>query len=140
MLFLSFMVLYKKLLHRINTNSALSSRIGALLLNFPELPDVKVDAPFFEKINYNRKNEDYKQAIDIAKLILLNYHPDVKTGQNDVLALMFDMNLLWEQFVYKSLRLHLKEYRVKAQSSKPFWGNVTMKPDILKKKAKKSLF
>ncbi len=126
-------VLYKTihLLHRINTNAALSSRIGALLLNFPELPDINVNAAFFEKIEYSRKTEPYKKAIEIAKLLLLNYHPDLSTGRNDVLALMFDMNLLWEQFVYKSLRLYLKDYNVRAQTSKPFWGTVKMKPDIL---------
>lgn len=126
-------VLYKtlKLLHRINTNAALSSRIGALLLNFPELEDIKVDAAFFEKIHYTRKTEPYENAINIARLILLNYHPDLSTGRIDVLALMFDMNLLWEQFVYKSLRKHLKDYIVKTQTSKPFWGSVKMKPDIL---------
>lgn len=127
-------VLYKtlKLLHRINTNAALSSRIGALLLNFPELEDIKVDTAFFEKIQYTRKTEPYENAINIARLILLNYHPNLSTGRNGVLALMFDMNLLWEQFVYKSLRKYLKEgYTVKAQASKPFWGSVKMKPDIL---------
>jgi 5-methylcytosine-specific restriction enzyme subunit McrC len=130
-------VLYKtlKLLHRINTNAALSSRIGALLLNFPELPDIKTDAAFFEKIHYTRKTEPYENAIKIARLILLNYHPDLSTGRNDVLALMFDMNLLWEQFVYKSLRKHLKDYTVRAQASKPFWGSVNMKPDILIEKS-----
>jgi 5-methylcytosine-specific restriction enzyme subunit McrC len=136
-------VLFKtlKLLHNINTNKALSSRIGALLLNFPEMLDVKVSDAFFEKINYTRKTEPYKKAIDIAQLLLLNYHPDVISGKNDILALMFDMNILWEQFVYASLKKNNSQnYSIKNQVRKHFWqkeGGYLMKmiPDIVIEKS-----
>jgi len=87
------------LLFQINYNPVLSSRLGALLLNFPEMSGIKITDALFEKLPFDRKTESYKNAIEIARLILLNYHPDVSTGQHDVLALMFDMNILWEQFV-----------------------------------------
>ena len=132
-------VLYKtiQLLQRINTNSAINSKIGALLLNFPEMPSIKIDEAFFEKLIYNRKTEHYKKAIEIAKLLLLSYHPDISKGKNDVLALMFDMNLLWEQFVYRSLKKYnSKKYQISPQSYKYFWrksgGNrMKMIPDIV---------
>jgi 5-methylcytosine-specific restriction enzyme subunit McrC len=68
------------------------------------LPNIKTDEAFFEKLVYSRKTEPYKKGIDIAKLLFLNYYPDVNKGKNDVLALMFDMNRLWEKFVFTSLR------------------------------------
>jgi 5-methylcytosine-specific restriction enzyme subunit McrC len=131
-------ILYKalKLLKQINTNSALNGRIGALLLNFPEMPDMKVSEATFEKLIFNRKNQHYIKAIEIAKLLLLQYHPDISKGKNHVLALMFDMNLLWEQFIYASLKKNRTDFtKVKAQTSKHFWkpenGRRTlMKPDI----------
>lgn len=136
-------VLYKtiKLLQVINTDSVLQSRINALLLNFPELQDVQVSDAFFEKIVYNRKTEPYKKAVEIAKLILLNYHPDISKGTNNVLALMFDMNLLWEQFVYKSLKRDTTaDWEIKSQTKKYFWksesGNSKkIIPDIVIKKS-----
>lgn len=139
-------VIYKtiKLLKAINTNSVLSSRIGKLLLDYPEMPNIKADNLFFEKIIYNRRTEGYKKAIDIARLLLLNYHPDVSRGKNHVLALMFDMNLLWEQFVYVSIRkLKSQETTVFAQSPKEFWKShfgykQRMKPDIVINKNKQN--
>ena len=129
-------IIYQTLLilKRINTNSALTSRICSLLLNFPEMPIIKINQASFDRIELNRKTNDYRKAIEIARLILLHYHPDLSNGRNDVLALMFDMNLLWEQFVIVSLRKN-KALNVKGQSKKYFWKpdggrKRTIRPDI----------
>ena len=134
-------VLYKtvRLLLQLNTNAVLQSRIGSLLLNFPEMPDIRANEVFFNKLQYNRKTEGYRKAMEIARLILLNYHPDVKNGQNSVLALMFDMNKLWEKFVYVSLRRYLKDAGVEEQVPKLFWKPegkraMGMNPDIVLKR------
>ena len=134
-------ILYKalKVLNQVNANSALNSRIGSLLLDFPKVSDIKITELLFEKLTFDRKTVPYKTAIDIAKLILLNYHPDISKGRNDVLALMFDMNLLWEQFVYKSLSKHkTKDDEIHAQHVRNFWKpefgyKSKMKPDIVLK-------
>ena len=130
-------ILYKalKILNKININATLASRIGALLLLFPEMPDRRITLKDFERIVINRKTIVYINALGIAKLILLNYHPDIKHGTNDVLALMFDMNKLWEKFVYMSLRKKLINYSVKAQNTKDFWqtgsgDRTTIRADI----------
>jgi 5-methylcytosine-specific restriction enzyme subunit McrC len=132
-------IIYKtiRLLKQINTNAAIHSRIGALLLNFPEMPDLKVSESTFDRIVYNRKTLQYKKSIDIARLLLLQYHPDVSRGKDHVLALMFDMNYLWEQFVYVSLRKHKEPTQtITAQTSKLFWKPNTgyrskIRPDIV---------
>ncbi|WMX17126.1 5-methylcytosine restriction system specificity protein McrC [Aureispira sp. CCB-E] len=130
-------ILYKTLLvlRRINLNPSLISKIGKILLDFPPMPNIKVTPVLFEKIVYNRKNTSYKTAIDIAQLILLNYHPNITQGNNHVLALMFDMNLLWEQFVAVSLQKN-NSFKISTQSSKNFWkpskGYASrLRPDII---------
>lgn len=131
-------ILFKtiRLLKQINTNASLHSRIGSLLLHFPEMPEIKVTEATFDKLQYNRKNQHYQKAIEIAKLLLLQYHPDLSKGKNHVLALMFDMNLLWEQFIYVTLRKQKEvDTTITAQTSKYFWKpqngkRSSMKPDI----------
>jgi 5-methylcytosine-specific restriction enzyme subunit McrC len=129
-------ILYKtlRLIKLINTNAILQSRIGALLLHFPEMSEIKVSELVFEKINFDRKTQGYGKAIEISRLLLLKYHPDLNNGKNHVLALMFDMNALWEQFVAASLR-KCTGIKVKTQKSKYFWNpsegqRRTIRPDI----------
>lgn len=132
-------IIYKALclLKQINTNASLHSSIGALLLYFPQMPSINVTEATFNKLVYNRKSIIYKNAIEIARLLLLQYHPDVSKGSNNVLALMFDMNKLWEQFVYVSLRKHKADgTTINSQSSKYFWkpengSRRTIRPDIV---------
>jgi len=130
-------ILYKTLqvLKRINTNAALVGRINALFLNFPEMPNQKITESVFDKLEFNRKTITYQKAIEFARLILLHYHPDLSKGRDDVLALMFDMNALWEQFVLVSLRKN-KDLKVRGQASRFFWKpeggrRRSIKPDII---------
>ena len=131
-------LLYKTLhlIRKVNTNAHLSGRVNSLIINFPELPDLRVEELTFDNIAYNRKNEPYRQAMLISRLLLLNYFPDINSGRNYVMAIMFDMNLLWERFVYLSLKKHLNDATVDPQSNKPYWklsNNrvVNLQPDVI---------
>ncbi len=135
-------LLYKalRLIQRLNRNPLLDSAIGGLLLDFPEQGDLSVTAATFERLPTGRKTAPYTTAMQIARLILLNFHPDVQQGREDILALMFDMNRLWESFVLVSLQQQLgKGYRVVRTPRKLFWKSRTeakklqkwIEPDIL---------
>jgi 5-methylcytosine-specific restriction enzyme subunit McrC len=135
-------ILYKTiiLLSRINTNSSLVGRINALTLNFPEMPDQKITQADFDRIVLNRKTQDYRKALEISRLILLHFHPDLRGGRNDVLALMFDMNALLEQFVLASLKKN-HSFKTRGQESKAFWqpkggSKRSIRPDITLEKGK----
>ncbi|HTE29011.1 MAG TPA: hypothetical protein VK666_01465, partial [Chryseolinea sp.] len=133
------MILHKtiKLVSRVNTNVALKSRIGSLLLSFPSLGDWRVNEEQFGRIIFDRKTEQYRKAVGIAKLLLLNFHPDVVKGKEHVLAIMFDMNVLWERFVYRSLqKFNNGTTTIESKFTKDFWKpesglNVRLIPDIV---------
>ena len=130
-------IIYAALLmiDKLNRNIILASRIGNLLLNFPVQERIKINSKTFGTITFDRKSQAYITIVDIAELILLNYHPDISKGRKHILALMFDMNALWEQFVLGLLRKSLKDHKVLGQINKRFWkGNSlisNMRPDII---------
>lgn len=127
------------LIRAISQSADIHNRIEALNLNFPELSPIRINQQTFDGLVYSRKTEAYRTAIEIAKLLLLRFHPDLAKGTNNVLALMFDMNLLWESFVYHSLRKqfikHSVPYTIRAQASKLFWSSdryrKTLRPDMI---------
>lgn len=132
-------ILYKalRIIPDISSSSYIGLRAKSLLFEFPELNDIIVSDTLFNRLDFDRKTEDYRGAIDLARMILLNYMPNIshKHG-NNVLALMFDMNKLWEEYVYILLRRQLPEYIVLAQDIKTFWnsekdGGKTIRPDIV---------
>ncbi len=130
-------ILYQALLviKQLNSNKALNVKLNRLLLDFPEMPTIKINEQVFTKIKLDRKTKAYQRALDIARLILLRFHPNLIRGNQNVLALMFDMNSLWEEFVLASLKQN-KNMKVRGQNTRRFWkptGGKTrgLRPDIV---------
>ena len=132
-------LLYKALrvIPEVSASNHTILRAKTLMFEFPELNDVVVTESLFNRLSFDRKTEDYREAIELAKMILLNYMPNMTYQRgNNVIALMFDMNRLWEEFVYVTLKRKLPDYTVLAQSIKEFWksdrvGGKTIRPDIV---------
>ena len=120
-------------LEHLPNSSVYLDRILRLKMAFPELNDLHVNEATFSRLKLNRKTEHYSRAIQLAKLIILNYSPDIQGGKEDVLAILFDMNELWERYVFKMLQKEQSEhdYIVSYQNRKKFWNNKLIKPDIV---------
>lgn len=126
------------LIPKVSTNSSFSDRVGRLELSFPILKKVKINSETFQRINYNRKTEHYQSAVELARLLLLNFNPDIRNGKNNVLAILFDMNVLFEEYVYRQLKKAAPfGVKVSKQVGKRFWERKLVKPDIVVSKNKK---
>ena len=90
-----------KVITRLPVSSEATGTARNLLSLFPELGDIEVNDDLFDKIRYHRKTEAYRKSVEVSRLLLLNYHPDLSHGRNYVLAIMFDMNDLWETWFTK---------------------------------------
>ena len=139
-------ILYKAIviLRDISNNSNFTTRINHLLLNFENIEEKNISASWFDNIRFDRNTERYRQAITLAKLIILRYAPDLKGGKENILAIMFDMNLLYENYIYRKLQ-HFKNKtqtpitRIKEQNSLPFWETNQLKADIVIEAGNKSI-
>lgn len=122
-------------IHDITNSSDIKGRATSTLFNFPELDEIAVTPELFFRLVFDRKSEDYRNVIKLAEMILLNYSPDLHHGNNHVWTLMFDMNKLWEEFVFVTLRRRLTDCKVTAQSRKLLWksnqNTKSVKADII---------
>ena len=93
-----------EILEQFCKGSYLFDRCKRVLLNFPEITPLKVTKKQLEGIVLNRKTAPYSQALELARLIILNYSPDISTGREKMISLLFDMNRLWEEFILIQIR------------------------------------
>ena len=118
----------------------LYSRSKSVRLDFPDVKEIKVDVSTFSRVKKGRKTAPYATALEIARLIILNYAPNISAGDEKMLALLFDMNNLWEEYVLVKLKQEaaaLQNVEVYGQQSKEFWQGITIRPDIVVKKDEK---
>ena len=124
-------------LQRIVTNPLLLDKLQRLRLYFPKVKNINAQPYHFHHLQFDRKSQRYRTALEISRLILLNYSPDIRGGNHDVLAMLFDMNVLFETFIFRQLkRLEYSEnIEVIGQPSRKFWTNPkssrNLRPDIL---------
>ncbi len=110
--------------------------VSRTTLNFPMVNRKRITAQQLDSISLNRKSSSYSYAIELARLIILNYSPDISSGKEKMLSLLFDMNVLWEEYVLKMLQNECEgsDIQVTGQDSMPFWGGNSLRPDIVLKK------
>ncbi len=115
-------------------NNSLKDKLNRLLYEFQDFENINIQKKHFDKIIINRKNYDYQKAVDIAKIIILNYSPSLNYGNDNLLTLLFDMNALWEEYIFRILQKHkTNEIEVSFQNSDKFWENKRIRPDIVLK-------
>lgn len=128
-----------KIIATLSKGNYLYSKCKTIQLDFPEVKAIEANENTFSKIPKSRKTAPYENALVIARLIILNYAPNVSSGSEKMLALLFDMNSLWEEYVLVRLKQACQDQDVEVygQSSKGFWNGITIRPDIVLKKNNK---
>ena len=125
--------LYKK--SKLNRNQ---QRIREFLFVFDEIKishNVKVD---FSKVKLNRQMKDYEQVLLWSKTFLLENSFSPYKGNDVAFALLFDMNLLFESYVYDYFKRNGNFENIRAQDRKHHLAYLNgedkkfqLKPDIV---------
>ena len=112
--------------------SYIYSKCKTVQLDFPEVKAILANEYTFAKVPQTKKMAPYKTALEIARLIIMNYAPNVSSGSEKMLALLFDMNSLWEEYILIRLKQAApNDVRVYGQQSKVFWKSISIRPDIV---------
>lgn len=86
------------------------------------------------QIIYNRRNEHYREALDLAWLLAdgLGIRDITEAGKTRCFAFLIDMNTLFENFVYKAINhfIDKKDFRVLYQRKDRsiVWNAITKRP------------
>jgi 5-methylcytosine-specific restriction enzyme subunit McrC len=120
------------ILSTVTNSSLLKDKISRLKLSFPEIKEIEIRKSHFDILKQNRKTVPYAGALQIAQMIILNYSPDIRSGQENMLTLLFDMNKLWEEYIYRMLMRSKKDNTtVNFQNKQKFWEGRTIRPDLV---------
>lgn len=126
-----------KIVGHFSRTSFLNDKCKRIQLGFPEVDTFKPSIQLLENIQIDRKTAPYEKALELAKLIILNYSPDINQGKQKMISILFDMNVLWEEFVLKTLQNYANQHpdqnwKVTGQESKQFYGRYrSIRPDIV---------
>ncbi|HEA22941.1 hypothetical protein LCGC14_1378770 [marine sediment metagenome] len=135
-------ILYKALdiVDQFSRGTRLNDFCKRVLLHFPIVENKNILTYHLENFKLDRKSNGYQDALELARLIILNYSPDISGGREKMLSLLFDMNQLWEEFVLKQVRNACRSTAIEVvgQESKDFWGNNSLRPDIVLRKGSKT--
>lgn len=125
-----------QLLSRVSLSPILAGITKNLLLRMEEVNSIPPYQINFDTIHYSRRTNHYREAIDLARLIIEELSPQLSHGYDHVLAFLFDMNTLFEEFIYRRLKKEEAYFiqfnlKVKKQPTKRFWQSRPIQPDIV---------
>lgn len=126
-------ILYQalKIVQSLSVDANFQQRVCYLQRAFPKQEPIKVNAAIFDQLYAQPKFDRYRRALELARMITLHYSPDLRAGNHAVLAILFDMNQLFERYIQRQLQGYLsKEWLIRAQASKPFWAQRKLRPDL----------
>ena len=90
-------------------------------------------------IKFTRRNQHYQYIFELAKLLLFGNSPLLTSDDTATFSIMFDMNKLFEEYVYEIIKQHSNELNIVEISSQSTQENIfdsgssynfAMKPDI----------
>lgn len=128
-------------LSRVSRNPANRQRLQELAFVYGEIGDVPVAGLRWDEVAIDRTNRAWSELMGMASLFLRNRYQTTSSGAGQGTALLFEMNVLFEEYVGRLLLRTLSgtEFSVQLQGGRLFCltsvengrGVFQTKPDIL---------
>lgn len=115
-------------------------QVSELLMRFEAISDRAATAGEVDSLSFDRLTERYEPVFYQCRYFLEKLYPDVVTGKKNCLAVLFDMNRLFETYVAAELRKEVRSHglRVREQGPRRYLARLkdsdrpifSMRPDI----------
>ena len=115
-------------------------QVSELLMRFEAISDRAATAGEVDSLSFDRMTKRYKPVFYQCRYFLEKLYPDVVTGKKNCLAVLFDMNRLFEAYVATELRkdARMQDLRVREQRPRRYFARLensgdpvfSMRPDI----------
>ncbi len=121
-----------KVLRQLHLPPSLQLLLTQIQIAFPSPPPYQWTPRDFEQLLQNSRYQSYNRVIELARLILMNFSSDIRYGQHQLLAILFDMNVLFEEYIFQQLKnTSGSSIKISRQRSIPFWQRRSIRPDII---------
>ena len=112
-----------KCLFNVSKDSKNKQILSFIMNYFCGLPLVKTDRYKAEKIILTRNQKLFEHPFKLAKMFLNNISVDISQNKIENITLLWDMNKLFEEFVYEVLRKGCTKYTPTAQKNQKLLKN-----------------
>ena len=121
-----------EILRQLPLSLLLTEKLRAVQARFPKIEARAISTKDFVHLRLHRRAAHYKEALDIAELLIGRFRPDIRSGMRSLIAVLFDMNVLFEEYIFRQLQqLQGEDVQVFRQQSKRFWNRRSIRPDIV---------
>jgi 5-methylcytosine-specific restriction enzyme subunit McrC len=95
-------------LQRLRPSSrVLRARLAEIVESMVLVRDIRYDRNALPTFRYTRLNSHYRPLLELSALVLRSLAVEVRPGGHEVRAFLFDMNQVFEDFIFESLRRRL---------------------------------
>lgn len=103
----------------LTTGYAASKKLNELLMRFNHIKDIPVDVRMFDALAFDRSIRRYEKILRQCRWVIEGLHPDVVSGSNSCLSILFDMNRLFEAYVAVQMRKIARSAGIKMREQGP---------------------
>lgn len=100
---------------RMARSAATQQLVRELLLAFEAVSLRSLTGRWWREVKLDRMTSRFKPSFTMARVFLEGLSPDVQGGARDSFSLLFDMNVLFEEYVGRILRSTLAQQHLKVQ-------------------------
>ncbi|MDU2458724.1 5-methylcytosine restriction system specificity protein McrC [Clostridium sp.] len=140
-IFNSILLRTTNLLLSVINDSNVKKDLNIIKSIFSDIEDIYIPLPILENYKLNKKNERFKEAFILAKLILNNSTMNKSLGKENGFSILFEMNYLYEEYIGILLKETIEDESITVntqEKSKYLLHNkntgrneIALKPDIV---------